>query len=61
MQGTMGKGRKVEDMDIVLEELSIWLGSGEKKVHVSLVSQLCPTLSDHMNCSLPGSSIQGIS
>lgn len=33
MQGTMGKGRKVEDMDIVLEELSIWLGwvVGEKK------------------------------
>ena len=34
MQGTMGKGRKVEDMDIVLEELSIWLGSGKKKVPV---------------------------
>ena len=24
------------------------------------VAQLCPTLSDHMDCSLPGSSIHGI-
>ena len=27
---------------------------------VSEVSQLCPTLSDPMDCSLPGSSVQGI-
>ena len=26
----------------------------------SEVTQLCPTLSDPMDCSLPGSSIQGI-
>ena len=26
----------------------------------SEVTQLCPTLSDPMNCSLPGSSIHGI-
>ena len=41
MQGTMGKGRKVEDMDIALEELSIWLGSGEKstcELSLSVVS-----------------------
>ena len=37
------------------------MGSGRKKVHVSLVSQLCPTLCDPMDCSLPGSSVQGIS
>ena len=24
------------------------------------VAQSCPTLSDHMDCSLPGSSVQGI-
>ena len=27
----------------------------------SLVTQLCPTLCDPMDCSLPGSSIHGIS
>ena len=26
----------------------------------SEVAQLCPTLSDRMDCSLPGSSVQGI-
>ena len=26
----------------------------------SEVTQLCPTLSDHMDCSLPGSSVHGI-
>ena len=25
-----------------------------------LVTQLCPTLCDHMDCSLPGSSVHGI-
>ena len=29
-------------------------------VHEGEVSQLCPTLSDPMDCSLPGSSIHGI-
>ena len=31
-----------------------------KVKHESEVAQLCPTLSDLMDCSLPGSSIQGI-
>ena len=29
-------------------------------MHESEVAQLCPTLSDPMDCSLPGSSIHGI-
>ena len=29
-------------------------------MHVNLVAQLCPTLWDHMACSLPGSSVHGI-
>ena len=29
-------------------------------VHESEVAQLCPTLSDHMDCSPPGSSVHGI-
>ena len=28
---------------------------------VCLVAQLCPTLCDHMDCSSPGSSVQGFS
>ena len=28
--------------------------------HVSEVAQSCPTLSDPMDCSLPGSSVHGI-
>ena len=29
-------------------------------IYACLVAQLCPTLCNHMNCSLPGSSIHGI-
>ena len=29
-------------------------------MHESEVPQLCPTLSDPMDCSLPGSSVHGI-
>ena len=30
------------------------------KVKSEVVTQLCPTLSDPMDCSLPGSSVHGI-
>ena len=46
MQGTMGKGRKVEDMDIVLEGPG-WV-VGRKSVPVSLIPQLCFNLCDLM-------------
>ena len=29
-------------------------------MHTCLVTQLCPTFSDLMDCSLPGSSVHGI-
>ena len=35
-------------------------GDQEEKVQFSSVAQLCLTLYDPMNCSLPGSSIHGI-
>ena len=32
-----------------------------RELHCSLVTKLCPTLCDPMGCSLPGSSIHGVS
>ena len=48
---------------------SAWLKEEEVLVHITMVkwshsvvsdSQLCPTCSDPMDCSLPGSSVHGI-
>ena len=39
-----------------------WSGSPfPSPMHESEVAQSCPTLSDPMDCSLPGSSVRGIS
>ena len=37
-----------------------WSGLPFPPMHESEVAQLCPTLSDPMDCSLPGSSVHGI-
>ena len=42
-----------------INDSSFWLGLLRKKK--SKVNQSCPTLCDPMDCSLPGSSIHGIS
>ena len=40
-------------------KLSLWVGRLEHE-RESEVAQLCPTLCNSMDCSLPGSSIHGI-
>ena len=43
----MGKGRKVEDMDLVLEERSIWLSRKKKKTYTTKYSH-------RIICLMPG-------
>ena len=46
--------------DSVLDKVNIWSDRLRKAESESEVAQLCPTLSDTMDCSLLGSSVHGI-
>ena len=51
--GEIDRGHVEENLDAMLKGLN--LGESESEV-----AQLCPTLRDPMDCSLPGSSVHGI-
>ena len=48
---------KAEESDI---KLPTFAGSSKKQDQIRSVAQSCLTLSDPMDCSLPGSSVHGI-
>ena len=54
------KERKKDKLRGLNKEDVIHIYSGILLSHQSEVAQLCPTLCDPMDCSLPGSSVHGI-
>ena len=65
---TIRKGKKCrkkkwlsEEVLQITEKRREAKGKGEKERYTHLNAELCPTLGDPMDCSLPGSSVRGIS